>query len=297
MDNELMLFDRIEMIKTTILKYGEENFYISFSGGKDSTVLHHLVDLALPDNQIPRVFINTGIEYNDIVNFVKELAANDNRFIILKPKAPIKKVLETYGYPFKSKQHSHNVDIYQRHGMTLTNEKYLGLSTKTMFLCPKMLQYQFSPDFKIKISDQCCFKLKKEPAKEWALANNKTIVMTGMRSEEGGYRNYQKNCAVFGKDKKLIKFHPLKPIDEEFENYVIEKYNIKLCRLYYEPFNFKRTGCKGCPFSLDLKDQLEVMERLLPNEAKQCEIIWKKVYDEYRRIKYRLDQDVQIKLF
>lgn len=297
MDNELLLFDRLNVIRDTIKKYNEQNFYISFSGGKDSTILHYLVDLALPNNQIPRVFINTGIEYNDIVNFVKELAANDNRFIILKPKVPIRQVLEKYGYPFKSKQHAHNLEVYQRSGMTLTNIKYLGNGTKTQFLCPKQLMYQFSQDFKIKISDKCCFKLKKEPAKEWALANNKTIVMTGMRSEEGGYRNYQKNCAVFDKDKKLIKFHPLKPIDEEFENYVIEKYNIKLCRLYYEPFNFKRTGCKGCPFAIDLQNQLEVMERLLPNEAKQCEIIWKKVYDEYRRINYRLSRDVQIKLF
>ena len=62
-EEEFMLFDRIEKIKQIINKYGEENFYISFSGGKDSTVLHYLVDLALPGNKIPRVFINTGIEY------------------------------------------------------------------------------------------------------------------------------------------------------------------------------------------------------------------------------------------
>lgn len=296
MDNELLLFDRIETIKATIQKYGEENFYISFSGGKDSVVLHNLVDLALPNNKIPRVFINTGIEYNDIVKFVLSLADKDNRFVILKPKLPIKKVLEKYGYPFKSKQHSHNVDVYQRNGMTITNEKYLGQSSKTMFLCPKILQYQFSENFNIKISDKCCNKLKKEPAKQWALDNNKAIVMTGMRTEEGGYRNYQKGCAVY-KDKKLIKFHPLKPVDEEFENYLIKKYDIKLCRLYYEPFNFKRTGCKGCPFSIDLQKQLEVMEQFLPNEAKQCELIWKPIYEEYRRLDYRLKEYKQIKLF
>ena len=61
MDNELILFDRLEVIKQTINKYGEENFYISFSGGKDSTILHYLVDMALPYNKIPRVFSNTGI--------------------------------------------------------------------------------------------------------------------------------------------------------------------------------------------------------------------------------------------
>ena len=39
MDNELLLFDRIEKIKQIVNKYGEDKFYISFSGGKDSTIL------------------------------------------------------------------------------------------------------------------------------------------------------------------------------------------------------------------------------------------------------------------
>lgn len=75
MDNELLLFDRIETIKNTNIKYDlENNAYLSFSGGKDSTVLHYLLDLALPNNKIPRVFINTGIEYIYIyINLLKNL--------------------------------------------------------------------------------------------------------------------------------------------------------------------------------------------------------------------------------
>ena len=79
---------------------------MSFSGGKDSTILHYLLDQALPNNKIPRVFINTGIEYQMIVDFVKGLAAKDDRFVILNPTQAIKPMLEKYGYPFKSKQHS-----------------------------------------------------------------------------------------------------------------------------------------------------------------------------------------------
>ena len=60
MDNELTLFDRINVIKDTIVKYGEQNFYLSFSGGKDSTILHYLLDIALPNNRIPRVFYKYG---------------------------------------------------------------------------------------------------------------------------------------------------------------------------------------------------------------------------------------------
>lgn len=111
-DNELLLFDRVNVIKDTIKKYGEENFYLSFSGGKDSTVLHHLLDMAIPNNKIPRVFINTGIEYLKIVEFVKEMAKNDSRFVILAPSVKPKEMLEKYGYPFKSKQHSHNFEVY-----------------------------------------------------------------------------------------------------------------------------------------------------------------------------------------
>lgn len=70
-ENEFLLVDRIAKIKSTIEKYGEENFYISFSGGKDSTVLSALVDMALPGNTIPRVYANTGIEYKLILEFVE----------------------------------------------------------------------------------------------------------------------------------------------------------------------------------------------------------------------------------
>ena len=69
--NEFMLQDRLQKIKQIIRKYGEENFYISFSGGKDSTVLSALIDMALPDNKIPRVYANTGIEYRMILDFVE----------------------------------------------------------------------------------------------------------------------------------------------------------------------------------------------------------------------------------
>ena len=71
MDNEFLLMDRIQKIQQIVGQYGEENFYISFSGGKDSTVLSALVDMALPENMIPRVYANTGIEYRLILEFVQ----------------------------------------------------------------------------------------------------------------------------------------------------------------------------------------------------------------------------------
>ena len=66
-----LVMDRVQKIKQIINKYGEENFYISFSGGRDSCVLSKLIDEALPENKIPRVYFNTGIEYAMMVDFVR----------------------------------------------------------------------------------------------------------------------------------------------------------------------------------------------------------------------------------
>ena len=71
MDNAFLLQDRLQKIRQIIRKYGEENFYLSFSGGKDSTVLSALLDMAIPGNKIPRVYANTGIEYHMILDFVE----------------------------------------------------------------------------------------------------------------------------------------------------------------------------------------------------------------------------------
>lgn len=111
-ENEFLLYDRLGVIRDTIAKYGEENFYISFSGGKDSTVVHHLVDMAIPGNKIPRVFSNTGIEFKAIVDYVKSL--NDERVVIISPSKNVKETLDKVGYPFKSKLYSHHYEIYRK---------------------------------------------------------------------------------------------------------------------------------------------------------------------------------------
>jgi len=299
MDYELTLFDRLEVIKTTNQKYDlEHNAYLSFSGGKDSTILHHLLDMALPNNRIPRVFINTGIEYQMIVDFVKGLASKDDRFVILQPSTPIKPMLEKVGYPFKSKEHSLYVQQFQKNGMSKTVERYLSPSeSRKDYGCPKILRYQFSNDFKLKISNQCCYELKKKPIHEWQEKNNRAITITGMRKEEGGNRKNIQGCILTDTKGKLVKFHPLLVVDDDWESQFIERERaIALAPLYCQPFNFNRTGCKGCPYALDLQEQLEIMEEYLPNERKQCEFIWKPVYEEYRRIGYRLSKYLKIKL-
>ena len=299
MDNEFILMDRVQKIKQIINQYGEENFYLSFSGGKDSTVLSALVDLALPYNQIPRVFADTGIELDIIKHFVFKLKEKDERIQIIKPCKNIKKTLEIYGYPFKSKDHSGKVATFQNSGFSKTVDRYLNppLERKS-FGCPKILKYQFEQDFKIKISRKCCDKMKKEPLHKWARENKKPYGIVGIMKSECGSR-LNAHCLAFKSSGKLKNFQPLVAITKEWEDWFISEYNIQICDIYYPPYNFERTGCKGCPFNIHLQKELDVLEKYFPNEKKQCEIIWKPVYDEYRRLHYRLKDNNfnQIDLF
>jgi 3'-phosphoadenosine 5'-phosphosulfate sulfotransferase (PAPS reductase)/FAD synthetase len=290
-DFEFLLEDRILKIQSFIEKYGEENFYISFSGGKDSTVLHYLIDMAIPNNKIPRVFSNTGLEFRLVYKFVKSLQEKDNRIIIISPHKNIVKTLERVGYPFKSKFHSQRVSRYQNGCRTKTIADYKTLQGKSRFVCPKKLLYQFEDDFTFKISDRCCYEFKKDTILGWLrigykYEKYKSITITGMKSEEGGQRANM-NCTVFN-DGELVKFHPLAPLTDKWEEWFIKKYNIQLCELYYPPYNFKRTGCVGCPFNIKIKEELETLKRLLPSEYKRANLYFGKVYDEYRRIDYRL---------
>lgn len=298
-ENEFILFDRLEVIRKTIEKEGEEKFYLSFSGGKDSTVVHYLLDMALPDNKIPRVFFNTGIEYNHLLLYVKELQKTDERIDIVQPTQNIREMLERVGYPFKSKEHSLKMELYKRgsrsKSVMLYKEGFPDRPHGSKFQCPEGLKYQYNDDFKLHISPNCCTELKKKPVKKWAKEHGRSINITGMMREEGGHRTTL-DCIVV-KNNEMIKFHPLAKVTADWEKWFIKEHNVKLCDLYYEPFNFERTGCKGCPFAQDLAEQLATMELYLPNERRQCEYIWKPVYDEYRRIGYRLSDEENLKLF
>lgn len=84
-------------IRDWVREFGEDGVYVSFSGGKDSTVLLHIVRNMYPD--VEAVFVNTGLEYPEIQKFVKTF---DN-VTILRPKMRFDEVIKKYGYPLISK--------------------------------------------------------------------------------------------------------------------------------------------------------------------------------------------------
>ena len=98
---------KINTTKSRIMEwvshFGLDGVYVSFSGGKDSTVLLHIAREMFPE--IKAVFCDTGLEYPEIREFVKTFDNVD----WLRPKMTFRQVIEKYGYPFPSKEVSESV--------------------------------------------------------------------------------------------------------------------------------------------------------------------------------------------
>ena len=85
-------------IRQWIEEYGEDGVYVSFSGGKDSTVLLDIVRQDYPN--IPAMFVDVPTQYPELRDFVKTF---DNVEII-KPKISFMDVCKKYGFPMFSKE-------------------------------------------------------------------------------------------------------------------------------------------------------------------------------------------------
>lgn len=99
----LPLDEKINLTKRRIIDWNDHfrgNVFVSFSGGKDSTVLLDLVRETLCDDSIPAVFANTGLEYAQIQRFVRDTPNAE----IVRPRMRFDEVISTYGYPIISKE-------------------------------------------------------------------------------------------------------------------------------------------------------------------------------------------------
>ena len=97
----LPLERKIQISQTRIIEWYTHysgNVCVAFSGGKDSTVLLHLVRQLFPD--VKAVFSNTGLEYPEIRQFATSYPNVD----VVSPSMRFDQVISTYGYPIIGKE-------------------------------------------------------------------------------------------------------------------------------------------------------------------------------------------------
>ena len=251
---------KVAMTKTRIREwvnhYGESGTYISFSGGKDSTVLLHLVRELYPD--IPAVFVNTGLEYPEIQSFVKSF---DN-VVILRPKMSFSEVIRKYGYPFISKEVSCVVYDCKKAKMagkpppdyrikrltgTLTNKN----GEKSRYCCEKYLPLL---DVDFMVSSHCCDVMKKAPVHNYAKTSDR-VTITGQMAAESALRKQQwlmNGCNAF--ESKNPVSNPMSFwLERDVLQYVYEN-NLPIASVYgdvvkdNDQLSFDDTDLNSCKF-------------------------------------------------
>ena len=273
-------------------EHWEGQVYVSFSGGKDSTVLKHIVDGMYSD--VPSVFVNTGLEYPEIQQFVirvknGEFDCFNSDVEIIRPEMRFDEVIKKYGYPVISKTVSNVVQGAKKGSKTRLqrlNGEYLVKNGKgSIFNCKK---WNFMLSAPYEISDKCCHVMKKKPL---IIYENKTgrNPLIGMLASESIKRELawiKTGCNAF--DMKKPQSQPLAFWTEQDILHYLKKYNVPYCSVYGDiveeekqidlfgdevpkllTTGCNRTGCIFCMFGCHLEKEPNRFQRLKETHPKQ----------------------------
>lgn len=235
--------------------------YVSFSGGKDSTVLLNLVREIYP--RVPAVFVDTGLEYPEIKEFVRTI---DN-VTWLKPKMPFPQVIEKYGYPVVSKEQSQYIQQYRNAKSKKTKDtRWNGNKWGQGKISEK---WKFLVDAPFKIDERCCDVMKKRPIKKYEKESGKSAFIGTMACESSHRKTlYLKTgCNAFNsKRPKSIPIAFWK--EEDIWEYLKDK---PYSQIYDK--GYLRTGCMFCMFGVHLekgKNRFQLMKETHPQLHDYC---------------------------
>jgi 3'-phosphoadenosine 5'-phosphosulfate sulfotransferase (PAPS reductase)/FAD synthetase len=282
-------------------EYWDGLVYVSFSGGKDSTVLKHIVDGMYDD--VPALFVNTGLEYPEIQKF----AMSQKNVVTVRPNLRFDEVVKKYGYPVVSKEISKKVKDGKNAIKKGNNDSYalkqFEGNYKTANGKESMFNYKtwaFLLDADFDISASCCDVMKKKPAKQYAKQTGRKPIIGTMASESR--LRYQKwlehGCNAF--EKSDPSSQPLSFWTEQDILHYIKKYNVPYCPVYGEivadtgddkqinlidylecyeeedklkTTGCKRTGCIFCMFGCHLEkepNRFQMLKETHPRQYEYC---------------------------
>lgn len=282
---------------------------VSFSGGKDSTVLAHLVHELYPD--VPLVFSNTGLEYPEIQAFARKMGAE-----FIRPKMQFSEVISKYGYPIISKENAETICLARyikngtkgrrkNEGKPRSNQDgtWLNFRRKSLHGIPpfekgfyhKTKWLPLARDTQFKISHYCCKIMKKEPLKNYEKKNNIYPIIGTLTNESIRRENewIRVGCNSFEGGNKASK--PMSFWTEQDVLQYIKREGLEICSVYGDVIEVtkddvgheyqtlipgtgelkcsdcQRTGCIFCGFGCHLEKGETRFQRLAKTHPRQYE--------------------------
>lgn len=254
---------------------------VSYSGGKDSSVLMWLVRQLFPD--VPGVFCNTGLEYPEVVTHVKKTPNVE----IVRPSKPFHHVIKDHGWPLISKRVSRGISILRNptgandniwklynEGVNRFGEAVQGFKTPS--------RWRFLIDAPFECSDICCKIMKKDPMHKYQKKTGRMpylgLLATDSKAREKAYLQHSCNAYDIANPRSL----PLGFWTEQDILECIAKNDIKIPRVYGKIVGSKRnasttgvhrTGCMFCGFGLHLDTIPTRFQRLSVTHPRQYKYI------------------------
>jgi len=258
----------LEDLKSKFGKIDHKKYYLSYSGGKDSHFLYWFIKEYLKDHDIEIVSCNTFMEHNQIQKRMERYAD-----VIIHPSMKPLEIKEKHGSPCFSKMQDEMIDRYQRGSRSPSLMQFIN-GTKnngnTMFKLNKQARELLLSDRLHRVSNKCCYYLKKEPFKKYEHISCKKAIL-GVRSTESILRKAQ-YTTCFNKNGK---FTPLFDLTDEILDHIYEVYNIEIPPIYNM---VSRTGCMGCPYGSKFGDTIAELRVLNKNQYNFVRSYFKESY-------------------
>lgn len=238
-----------------------EDYYLSYSGGRDSHFLYWFIKEYLHDDEIEIVGINTYMEHPQILKRMRE-----NCDVLLYPKMKPFEIKEKYGIPCFSKEQYFFIYYYQnslRKGKEPSpsiKAKIYGTYDKGFNGISKTAREYVLSNNAHKITHKCCEFLKKKTAKEYSKQTKRHAIIAVRGDESMLRKSKYKTC--FSKNGT---FHPLYDLTDDMLREIEKRYNIEVPEIYS---HVTRTGCMGCPYG-SYKHDTEKELRLVTKAQRQ----------------------------
>jgi 3'-phosphoadenosine 5'-phosphosulfate sulfotransferase (PAPS reductase)/FAD synthetase len=237
---------------------------VSYSGGKDSSVLLWLVRSLYPD--VPAVFCHTGMEYPEVI----KLVLTTPNHVVLRPDMRFGNVIRCYGWPVASKKIARGINIL-RHP-TDKNQNVYRLYAEGInrfgqpvngFKVPQ--QWRFLVNAPFNCSDHCCDVMKKKPSAKYEReTGRKPFVGTMASDSKARQRTYLQEGGCNAYDMKRPRSAPLSFWTEQDVLRCVYEYKIPIPSVYgkilrdkdekFYTSGVRRTGCVFCCFGLHLDE-------------------------------------------